>query len=103
MVRKRQDGRWEGRIVAGHKENGSPIFKSVFGETQKEVLQKLHSLIDLYRGVELTEDSRMTLAEWLDKWLDAYMVFRIRESTLRSYRTLIENQVKPHLGNKSKS
>ena len=23
MVRKREDGRWEGRIVIGHKENGS--------------------------------------------------------------------------------
>ena len=22
MVRKREDGRWEGRIVVGHKENG---------------------------------------------------------------------------------
>lgn len=26
MVRKRDDGRWEGRIVIGHKENGAPIF-----------------------------------------------------------------------------
>lgn len=26
MVRKREDGRWEGRIVIGHKENGAPIF-----------------------------------------------------------------------------
>ena len=25
MVRKREDGRWEGRIVVGHKKNGTPI------------------------------------------------------------------------------
>lgn len=25
MVRKRDDGRWEGRIVVGHKENGDPF------------------------------------------------------------------------------
>ena len=25
MVRKREDGRWEGRIVVGHKENGDSI------------------------------------------------------------------------------
>ena len=24
MVRKRDDGRWEGRIVVGHKKNGPP-------------------------------------------------------------------------------
>ena len=27
MVRKREDGRWEGRIVVGHKQNGEPIFQ----------------------------------------------------------------------------
>ncbi len=26
MVRKREDGRWEGRIVVGHKGNGDSIF-----------------------------------------------------------------------------
>lgn len=25
MVRKRPDGRWEARIIVGHKENGKPI------------------------------------------------------------------------------
>lgn len=30
MVRKREDGRWEGRIVVGHKKNGAPIFQHAF-------------------------------------------------------------------------
>ena len=30
MVRKREDGRWEGRIVIGHKENGEPLFRHVY-------------------------------------------------------------------------
>ena len=81
MIRKRSDGRWEGRIIIGHKKNGSPIFKSVFGKTQKSALKQLHLLIDLYRDVDLTEECRMTLGEWLDKWLDEYMVFTIKEST----------------------
>ena len=29
MVRKRDDGRWEGRIVVGHKENGDPITEAL--------------------------------------------------------------------------
>ena len=29
MVRKRDDGRWEGRIVIGHKESGEPLFRHV--------------------------------------------------------------------------
>ena len=35
MVRKREDGRWEGRIVIGHKENGEPLFRHVYAKTQK--------------------------------------------------------------------
>ena len=38
MVRKREDGRWEGRIVVGHKQNGEPIFRYVLAKTQKELL-----------------------------------------------------------------
>ena len=102
-IRKRSDGRWEGRIVVGHKDNGKPMYKSVFGKTQKATLKELHRLIDLYRDVELTEDSRMTLGEWMDKWLDEYMVFSVRESTLQGYRTVVKNQVKRFLGDKQLS
>ena len=35
MVRKREDGRWEGRIVVGHKKNGTPIFQHAYAHTQK--------------------------------------------------------------------
>ena len=61
MVRKREDGRWEGRIVVGHKQNGEPIFRYVLAKTQKELLDKLHRDLEAFQDVELTEDSRMTL------------------------------------------
>ena len=69
MIRRRKDGRWEGRIVVGHKENGSRIYKYVFAKTQKELLPKFHQLKEQYAGMELTDQSKMTLGEWLDKWL----------------------------------
>ena len=102
-IRKRSDGRWEARIIIGHKNDGSPMYKSAFTKTQKSALKQLHQLIDLYRDVDLTEDSRMTLGEWLDKWLDEYMIFTVRESTLDSYRCLTENQVKRFIGEKQLS
>ena len=98
LVRKRADGRWEGRIVVGHKEDGCPIFRSVFARTQKEVMRKLHSQIETYRDVELTEESNMTLGEWMDKWLDDYMALTIRESTMDSYQTMTKHYIKPYLG-----
>ena len=99
-IRKRSDGRWEARIIVGHKNDGSPMYKSAFAKTQKSALKELHHLIELYRDVDLTEDCRMTLGEWLDKWLDEYMIFTIREGTLDSYHTMVKNQVKPFIGGK---
>ncbi|MBQ8302608.1 MAG: site-specific integrase [Clostridia bacterium] len=100
LVRKRDDGRWEGRIVVGHKDDGKPIFRYVLAHTQKELTKKLHAKILEYRGVELSEDSSMTLAEWLEKWLTKYKVNTVRESTLERYRTDLTNHVIPRLGYK---
>ena len=44
LIRKRSDGRWEGRIVVGHKNDGTPIYKSVFGKTQRELMPRLAKL-----------------------------------------------------------
>lgn len=100
MVRKRADGRWEGRIIAGHKADGKPIYKTVFAKTQKELIPKLNQLKETYAGVELTEASRMTLGEWLDKWLTEYKEPMICKSTAEGYRRYIDNHIKPYLGNK---
>lgn len=63
MVRKRSDGRWEGRIMVGHKENGAPLFRYIYAPTQKELTAKLRQRIGAYQGAELTEQSKMTLGE----------------------------------------
>lgn len=100
MVRKREDGRWEGRIVVGHKQNGEPIFRYVLAKTQKELLNKLHRDLEAFQDVELTEDSRMTLAEWLDQWMEDYGAATLRPNTLRSYEQFIRCYIKPYLGDK---
>ena len=99
MVRKREDGRWEGRIVIGHKENGDPIFRYIYADTQKALTAKLRQNITAYQGVDLTEECRMTLSEWLDRWLEQ-MVAILRPSTLEHYRSDMEHHVKPYLGQK---
>ena len=100
MVRKRADGRWEGRIVVGHKNNGEPIYRYVLAKTQSELTHKLHDKIEMYRDADLSEDSNMTLGEWLDKWINEFMIFTVREGTLSAYKSLIEHQIKPYLGNR---
>ena len=41
-IRKRKDGRWEGRYTVGHDpETGKAIIKNVLGKTQAEVMEDL--------------------------------------------------------------
>ena len=100
MVRKAK-GKWEGRIIVGHKDDGSPIFRYVYGKTQKELTEKMHRKQNEFEGVELTEDSKITLGEWLDIWLQKYMQNTIRPSTYDSYKHIVEDYIKPILGNKT--
>ena len=101
LIRKRKDGRWEGRIIVGHKQDGKPIFRSVFAKKQSDLMPRLHQLKDCYADVELTEESNMTLGEWLDRWMTEYKKPMLRDSTYDRYRSGLENHVKPYLGSKS--
>ena len=99
MVRKRDDGRWEGRIVVGHKANGDSIFRYVYAPTQKELSAKLRRHIDTYQGADLTEQGRITLSDWLYQWMEDKADV-VRPNTLKNYRSYIENHIRPCLGNK---
>ena len=100
LVRKRADGRWEGRIVVGHKENGNPIYRSVFAEKQSDLMPRLNELKMQYAGVELTEESSITLGEWLGRWMEEYKKPILRLSTYSGYSKDIENHILPYLGSK---
>ena len=45
-IRKRKDGRWEGRYTAGYDlESGKRLIKNVLGKTQAEVKEKFKAAI----------------------------------------------------------
>ena len=81
LVRKRSDGRWEGRIVVGHKEDGKPIYRSVFARKQSDLMIRLAELKEQYSGVRLTENSSLTLGEWMVRWMEEYKKPIRRQST----------------------
>ena len=72
----------------------------IYADTQKELTVKLRQNIQAYQGVKLTEQSRITLGEWLGKWLDQRMAESVGGDTLNGYRRNLNNHVKPRLGQK---
>ena len=84
-IRQKQKNLWEGRIVIGHKKDGSSIFKYFYAKSKKEIVQKLQELSIQYRNVDLSEESFLTVEEWLHKWLEDYMKVSVRENTFKKY------------------
>ena len=97
-IRQKQKNLWEGRIVIGHKKDGSSIFKYFYAKSKKEIVQKLQELSIQYRNVDLSEESFLTVEEWLDKWLEDYMKVSVRENTFKKYESDIKRYIIPHIG-----
>jgi len=98
-IRKRADGRWEGRYTAGHNpETGKQIFKNVLGKTQAEVKQKLKDAIAKCERLDFIRSESITVGEWLDTWHENFVRTTMRPSTIANYETLIRVHIKPHLG-----
>ena len=97
-IRKRKDGRWEGRYTAGRDPvTGRTIYKNVLGKTQAEVKAKLKSAIEK-SGVQSLRTERYTVGQWLYTWMENYAKLQVRPSSHKTYQGFIENHIKPALG-----
>ena len=98
-IRKRPDGRWEGRYTAGyHPETGKRIVKNVLGKTQAEVKAKLARAIEESREIDPIRSDEYTVAEWLRLWYELYAKPNIRSTTAEYYRRCIELHTIPRIG-----
>ena len=64
-IRKRKDGRWEGRYTAGYDQDGKRIIRNVLGRTQAEVKSKLSVAIAESHQPDVPRSGKYTVAEWL--------------------------------------
>ena len=98
-IRKRKDGRWEGRYTVGHdSETGKAIIKNVLGKTQAEVKEKLKKAIEENVGIDYGRAKTYTVGNWLEVWYENYAKIKMRPSTYLTYHGYIENHIKPQLG-----
>lgn len=97
-IRKRKDGRWEGRYTAGRDPmTGKAIYKNVLGKTQAEVKAKLKAAIEKSSSL-VTIAERYTLGQWLDTWMENYTKLQAQVSSYKTYQGFIDNHIKPALG-----
>ena len=98
-IRKRSDGRWEGRYTAGyHPETGKRIVKNVLGKTQAECKAKLSDAIEAVRGIDVGRADKYTVATWLRSWYGIYAKPNVRVATANRYQLMVEQYTIPRIG-----
>ena len=97
-VRKRADGRWEGRVVIDYDEKGLPKTKNVLGKTKAECLEKLKKLQEEVMPPIRRCSEEMPFGEWMDFWYQTYCKPGLNRNTQLGYEDRIYKHIIPQLG-----
>ena len=97
-VRKRKDGRWEGRIVVAYDEKGLPKAKSVTAKSKSECLEKPDKLKTECGIVTGKARPDMPFGDWMDLWYKTYSKPSLRITSQLCYEQRIYNHVIPCMG-----
>jgi integrase len=98
-IRQRKNGKWEGRFTYGRDPlTGKQMQRSVYGESHKEVQQKIREALTQVNNDTYINPSKLTLGEWLDTWLKTYQKNSLKETTYSNYMTLTQKHIIPYIG-----
>jgi len=84
-VYRRKDGLWAADVQVGVDEHGRRRRRTVYGRTQGAVLEKLDELRQATARGAVPEPGRLTVGEYLRRWLKDTAASRVRPSTLEVY------------------
>ena len=94
-IRKRKDGRWEGRYLCGERADGSKRYASVYAHTYTEVRGKLAQA--KVQGKSERAPTAPHFEAVLKLWLQSNRV-RLKGATQKRYQNLIDSHIAPELG-----
>ena len=98
-IRKRKDGRWEGRYNKGRDGRGKIKYGSIYGKSYKEVKEKLDLAVKSFDSAKQTNvlSSSIKFSEVLELWLNNNKVHQ-KGATTNRYQYLIDTHIIPTLG-----
>lgn len=101
-IRKRKDGRWEGRYKKGRRHDGTIRYGSVYGKSYAEVKKKLKDAETFKETASVHQDrerqgGEKTFGEILNLWMDNNRL-RLKGATINKYQNLIDTHILPAFG-----
>ena len=92
--RKKPNGRYEARATLDTPAGRRRV--SFYGATAKEAAEKRTAAIaDRDRGILFTDPGRLTVGEYLERWLSDTVRYQVAESTYETYQRVCRNHLIP--------
>lgn len=95
-IRKRKDGRWEGRFIKGRKSDRTAIWGYIYGHSYNEVKEKLTIKKMEVQQFALNVDNP-TFSELSLTW-ESSIFLGVKSSTVAHYRYTLQHYILPVLG-----
>ena len=73
-------------------------YKSVKNVTKKEAEQIMRKMIDEIEKGYYVENSKITITEWVNTWMDVYIESNVSPTTKSRYRGMIDRYIIPVIG-----
>lgn len=96
-IYRRNDGRWAARISAGYA-NGKRSRRWVYGKTRADVANQLRTMIQAHQHGTLVAPGRVTLGQFLTRWLEDCARPKLRPRSFESYTQVVRLHIAPSLG-----
>ena len=96
-VFKRSDGRYEGRIPRGKKQNGKRKFQYILARTKEEVVSRIN---DIRKNEECHDRCSKTTTIVFYEWFKSIQ-YHVKESTQANYKMKADKHILPYFGEKS--
>lgn len=97
-IYERKKGQWAAVVTVGRKPNGKPNRKFFYGKSRAEVAEKLREAQNQLAAGAVMDPGKMTVADWLNLWLESYVRPNVRQATYENYRDHLDNHLIPGLG-----
>lgn len=95
-IYKRKDGRYEGRVPVGYRENGTLKYKSVYARTLSEVREKMSQFYSV-RQEQTVSSLKLTVRDAAEQWLCSAKL-RVKKSSFANYSNIVSKHILPTLG-----
>ena len=95
-IHRRKDGGWCAQYTVYTAEGRKR--KTIYGKTRTEVGGKLSKALSDRQGGLVFDDEGLTVANYLDKWLEGSLRGTVRQSTFDRYEIAVRVHIKPVLG-----